>query len=153
MDKKTQQQMYRFHAEYCKALANPRRLEILDLLRSGELNLNTLAERMMIKSPALSQHLAVLKQKGFVSTEKTGRRVCCRVARPKILRACDIFRELLFEEIEEKRKFQLVLSKMRRAVLPRRRPSISFKRGEERAFGRILGRIRGRNQGYQRIGG
>ncbi len=106
MDRKTQQQMYRLHAEYCKALANPRRLEILDLLRSGELSLETLVERMQIQRPALSQHLAVLKQKGFVNTEKTGRRVCCKIARPKILQACDIFREVLFEEIEEKRKFQ-----------------------------------------------
>lgn len=98
--------MYRLHAEYCKALANPRRLEILDLLRSGELNLETLRERMGIERPALSQHLAVLKNKGFIDTEKTGRRVCCKMARPKILKACDIFREVLFEEIEERRKFQ-----------------------------------------------
>ena len=106
MKKKVKQQMYKLHAEYCKALASPRRLEILDLLRSGELNLETLRERMQIQRPALSQHLAVLKEKGFIDTEKTGRMVCCRIARPKIMRACDIFREVMFEEIEEKRKFQ-----------------------------------------------
>ncbi len=106
MDRETKQKMYRLHAEYCKALANPRRLEILDLLRTGELNLETLRERMKIARPALSQHLSILKDRGFVGAEKTGRRVCCRIARPKILRACDIFREVLLEEIEEKKKFQ-----------------------------------------------
>jgi len=98
--------MYRLHAEYCKALANPRRLEILDLLRSGELSLKTLRERMKIQRPALSQHLAVLKGKGFIDAERTGHMVRCRMVRPKIMRACDIFREVMLEEIEEKTNFK-----------------------------------------------
>lgn len=111
MDRETKQKLYQLHAEYCKALANPRRIEILDLLRRGELNLKTLQKRMKIARPALSQHLAILKDKGFVGTKKTGRRVCCRIARPKILRACDIFRDVLIEEIEEKKRFQKELER------------------------------------------
>lgn len=76
------------------------------MLRSGELSLETLRERMEIQRPALSQHLAILREKGFIETEKNGRKVFCRLARPKIMRACDIFREVLFEEIKEKRKLQ-----------------------------------------------
>ncbi len=103
--------MYKSHAAYCKALANPRRLEILDLLRSGELGLETLRERMNLQRPALSQHLAILKNKGLIETEKTGRTVCCRMARPKIMRACDIFRDVMFDEIEEKRKLRKQLER------------------------------------------
>lgn len=106
MHRKTRQRMYKLHAEYCKALANPRRLEILDLLRSGELSLEALREKIKIQSPTLSQHLAVLRQKGFIETEKSGRKVCCKLVRPKIMRACDIFSEVMFEEIEEKRKLK-----------------------------------------------
>lgn len=106
MNQRAKQQMYKLHAQYCQALANPKRLEILDLLRTGELALEVLAKRLELKPPALSQHLAILKQKGLVATEKNGRKVSARLARPKIMQACDIFREVMFADIEEKRKLQ-----------------------------------------------
>lgn len=118
LSNKIKQQMYKLHAEYCKALANPRRLEILDLLRSGELKLEKLRGKMKIQRPALSQHLAILKERGFISTKKAGREIYCRVVQPKILRACDIFQEVLFEDIDKKKKLQKNLtSKIRKKSL------------------------------------
>lgn len=98
--------IYKLHAEYCKALAHPVRLQIIDLLRQGAKSLENITEETGIKPSALSQHLTVLKQKGFISTTKQGRNVYCHMARPKILKACDIFQEVLREEIAEKKKLE-----------------------------------------------
>ena len=53
MDKK----IYEMHAEICKTLANPKRLEIIDALRDGEKNVSELASTAKINQANISQHL------------------------------------------------------------------------------------------------
>jgi DNA-binding transcriptional ArsR family regulator len=57
-----------------QALADPTRRRILDLLAQGELAAGILASHFpMISRPAVSQHLAVLREAGLVSERKAGR--------------------------------------------------------------------------------
>ena len=49
------QETYRLHAEICRSIAHPKRLEILNLLRPGELSVSDLAQRMAISPTNVSQ--------------------------------------------------------------------------------------------------
>ena len=53
-----------------KAFANPRRLEILFYLRSKELNVGELEQKIGLSQSALSQHLAVLRRAHVVTTRR-----------------------------------------------------------------------------------
>ena len=55
-----------------KALADPTRRRILELLRDGDLTAGELAEHFDISKPSLSHHLATLKSAGLVSDERRG---------------------------------------------------------------------------------
>ena len=64
-----------------KAIAEPRRREILTLVRSRELSAGEIAARFEVSRPAVSQHLGVLKEAGLVSERREGTRRLYR-ARP-----------------------------------------------------------------------
>jgi ArsR family transcriptional regulator len=57
-------------AEVLKALAEPRRWEIVELLSCEELCVCHLAEHLAIAQPLVSHHLRVLREAGLVESEK-----------------------------------------------------------------------------------
>jgi len=63
-----------------QALADPSRRAIFQSLTRGEAAVNDLTARFDISQPAVSQHLATLKQAGLVHARREGRRVYYRVA-------------------------------------------------------------------------
>ncbi len=91
--------IFELHAELCKTLANPIRLELLSLLRDGRKSVGELAMLSGARQATVSQHLAVLRQKGVVLAKRDGMNVFYEVANPKITLACGIIREVLFEYI------------------------------------------------------
>ncbi|MBI3610198.1 MAG: winged helix-turn-helix transcriptional regulator [Nitrospirae bacterium] len=97
-------QVYRHHAEICSTIANPKRLKIINTLREKELSAAELLSILKIPKANLSQHMTILRQKGIVAARREGNTIYYRLARPKILKAFDLMRELLFEVIEEQRK-------------------------------------------------
>ena len=56
-----------------QVLAEPRRQEILDLLRDGELPVGDLVARLRMSQPAVSKHLRVLSEVGLVKCRAQGR--------------------------------------------------------------------------------
>jgi ArsR family transcriptional regulator len=97
-------QIYELHAEVCKTLANPKRIEIINLLRSGEKSVSWLLEKTGLLKANLSQHLSVMRQRGIVQTRKEGLNAFYRISNPKIIRACDLMREVLFEQMKERKE-------------------------------------------------
>ena len=63
-----------------KALADPTRRSILDLLARGERTATEVADAMGVSGPNASYHLDLLRQAGLVSAEKDGRFVRYRLA-------------------------------------------------------------------------
>jgi ArsR family transcriptional regulator len=96
--------IYELHAEVCKTLANGKRIEIINLLRSGEKSVTWLLEKTGLLKANLSQHLSVMRQHGIVKTRKEGLNVFYRMASPKIVKACDLMRQVLIEQMAEKEK-------------------------------------------------
>ena len=52
----------------------------------------------------VSQHLAILRQRQIVKTRKAGSSIYYRVASPKISQACDMIREVLLEQLNQKQE-------------------------------------------------
>ena len=65
-----------------RALADPRRREILSLVQDRELAAGEIARRFDVTRPAISQHLAVLREAGLVTERRAGTRRLYR-ARPR----------------------------------------------------------------------
>ena len=51
------------------ALAEPNRLRIVELLRSGARSVNQIGDRLDLRQPQVSKHLRVLKEAGLVEAE------------------------------------------------------------------------------------
>ena len=92
--------LYELHASICQTLAHPRRLEVIDRLRSGEMSVTDLAQALQISQPNVSQHLALMKQKGIVTARREGLNVYYRLASLKIVKACELMREVLVDDLE-----------------------------------------------------
>ena len=67
-----------------QVLAEPRRLQILDLLREGERPVGELVDRVGLSQPAVSKHLRVLKDAGLVEARPEAQRRLYRI-RPEPL--------------------------------------------------------------------
>lgn len=80
----TERQRY---ASVGKALADPKRLCVLESLAEGELSVRDLATRVSCQVPNMSQHLAVLRSAGLVTTRRDGSTVFYRLADPRVLEA------------------------------------------------------------------
>src|SRR5689334_14146263 len=75
-----------------KAIAAPRRRQILTLVRDGELSAGEIAAHFDVTRPAISQHLNVLKEAGLVDERRNGTRRLYR-ARPEGLTEVKAFLE------------------------------------------------------------
>src|SRR5919206_4295940 len=76
--------LYAEFAVLGKALANPHRLELLDLLAQGERSVEQLAREAALSLANASAHLQVLRQARLVEAEKRGLRVVYRLAAPEV---------------------------------------------------------------------
>lgn len=103
MEHEQERQLYRLQAELCQALAEPTRLEILHLLAERPRAVKELVEVTGQRQAKISQHLAVLRQRGIVRTERQGTGVLYSLATPRILDACRITREVLLQQLDQQR--------------------------------------------------
>ncbi len=78
-----------------KAIAEPRRRRILELVADQELSAGEIAKRFDVTRPAISQHLTVLKGAGLVTERREGTRRMYR-ARPEGLEEVRGFLELFW---------------------------------------------------------
>lgn len=96
------EEIYELQADVCKIFANAKRLEIINLLKDRETSANELLEKIGLSKANLSQHMAILKAKGVVLTRREGVNMYYRIANPKIIQACNLMREVLKEQFQEK---------------------------------------------------
>jgi DNA-binding transcriptional ArsR family regulator len=82
-------------ARLLRLLANERRLLLLcHLVGEGEITVKALASMVGLSQPALSQHLARLREDGLVATRKEAQAVFYRLADPKAARLLEVLRDL-----------------------------------------------------------
>src|SRR6476659_7994698 len=72
------------YAAVGRALADPKRLCVLESLAGGELSVSDLSTKVGCQVPNMSQHLAVLRSAGLVQSRRDGSTVLYRLADPRI---------------------------------------------------------------------
>jgi DNA-binding transcriptional ArsR family regulator len=72
-------------AAIAKALADAKRLCVVERLADGERSVSDLSRDVGCQVPNMSQHLAVLRSAGIVSTRREGSTVFYRLADPQVL--------------------------------------------------------------------
>jgi ArsR family transcriptional regulator len=96
-----QDQIYEYHAEMCQVFSHAKRLEVINVLRDGEMSVTELAHKLGLAVGNLSQHLSMMKERHILLSRKEGNMVYYRVANPKLIRCFDMLREVLFEQIRQ----------------------------------------------------
>lgn len=92
-------ELYQLHASVCKGLADPKRLLILNGLRDGERSVTDLVDELDIPQANVSQHLAVLRDRGLVTGRRDGQWVYYSLTSTKIVEAMDLLREVMSEQL------------------------------------------------------
>ena len=85
---------YERNAVIYKLLANPKRLEILNLLKQKELAVEELVKTLKLPKANISQHLAILRHARLVSVRRNGLNVYYKITDPKIVEPCRILHNL-----------------------------------------------------------
>ena len=100
----TDKSIFEMQAEICKTLTNPKRIEILNALKTDERTVTDLVNILGASKANVSQHLAVMRHKGILTTRREGVNIFYRVANPKVIDACTLMKEVLFEQHAAKKK-------------------------------------------------
>ncbi|HEY5789663.1 MAG TPA: metalloregulator ArsR/SmtB family transcription factor [Gammaproteobacteria bacterium] len=77
-----------------KAMSHPLRLKILCKLGDDEVSVQEIAEHVGTSQSNISQHLAILRDKGILDSRKEANRVFYRVGDARTLRLIDMMREV-----------------------------------------------------------
>ncbi len=94
-------QIYAYHAEMCQVFSHPKRLEVIDVLRDGEMTVTELSQKVGLTVGNLSQPLSMMKDRHILLSRKEGNQVYYRIVKPKLLKCFDMMREMLFEQIRK----------------------------------------------------
>lgn len=89
--------LFSLEEEVFQVLANEKRLEIIQLLRSGERNVSEMLTMLGLRQANLSQHLSLLKKTGLLVSVKKGREIYYRLSDTRIIESIDAVKSLLVD--------------------------------------------------------
>ncbi|NUM55674.1 MAG: winged helix-turn-helix transcriptional regulator [Candidatus Hydrogenedentes bacterium] len=93
--------MREFKAGIFRALAHPTRVAIVEILREGEHSAGAILERLELEQANVSQHLAVLRAKGIVSSRKDGNQVIYSLKHQMLVDVLEIMRQYFMSHLSE----------------------------------------------------
>jgi DNA-binding transcriptional ArsR family regulator len=105
-------------ARIAKAIANPHRLELVDLLAQGERSVEELAKETALSIANASQHLQALREAHLVTARKEGLRVYYRLADPAIYQLVQIIRQIAERQLAEVERIVNTYLTERKAMEP-----------------------------------
>jgi len=101
---------YEMKARIIGVMANPRRLQMVDLLGGGDKTVSELSEAMGLRQATTSQHLAVMRKAGVVETSRDGNYIRYRLADHRIASACSVMSQAVANLlVTQQKKLQPVL--------------------------------------------
>lgn len=85
---------YEKNSKIYRILANPKRLEVLNILKRQETSVEKLLEITRLSKANLSQHLAVLRHSGIIIARRSGLNIFYSIVDPRIVEPCKILHNL-----------------------------------------------------------
>lgn len=101
--------IYNLHSNICKALANPIRIEIIDILNDKELAFGEIQEITGALKSNLSQHLSLMVSSGILLQRKEGTGMYFKLSTEKIAIACRMMREVLIENLKKQSELIILM--------------------------------------------
>jgi DNA-binding transcriptional ArsR family regulator len=99
MTRPPESEIRELHAQFCQALADPTRIMLLYTLAEGPRNVGELATELKLSQPNVSRHLKVLRERGMAVATREGASVVYSLADKRVLKALDLMRELLGDQL------------------------------------------------------
>lgn len=90
-------EIFEIHADFCKTLANPKRLMIIRALKSKERTVGDFVKLLDVPIANISQHLKALRDRDIVTTRKEGQKVFYSLTDPRLVDACDMIRQIIVD--------------------------------------------------------
>ena len=97
------EEIYELHARVCKAIADGKRLLIINELRDGPRTVGELSSALGVAQANASQHLAILRDRGIVTARRSGSNIYYSLTSEKIIEAVDLLYEFMAEQAESLR--------------------------------------------------
>ena len=99
VDSKLRRELDELVSTMCKAMNDPKRLLVLYALRDGPHTVTELCDVLGAPQSNTSQHLAVLRDRGLVDTQRQGNKVVYTLRHPKVIEALDRLRQVMADEL------------------------------------------------------
>ena len=96
-------------SEVLKALAQPTRLKILDLLRNGERCICEIVPAINGEQSNISRHISVMQKSNLITTRKDGVKVMVKVRDPRIFEILDTVGLFLKAQMQEQSRVMRAL--------------------------------------------
>jgi ArsR family transcriptional regulator len=102
-----EERVFELKAEVLKALAQPTRLKILELLRHGERCICEITPAIKGEQSNISRHISLMQKSHLVTTRKDGVKVMVKVTDPEIFSILDRVSSILRHQFKEQGKLVL----------------------------------------------
>lgn len=106
MERREREEVALLHAQLCRALADPKRLLLITVLTNGPRTVGEMCAELDLPQANVSQHLAILRERGVVRAKRTGSNVIYELRGDKIVRALELLRAFMHEEAEQRYRLQ-----------------------------------------------
>jgi DNA-binding transcriptional ArsR family regulator len=93
--------IFDIQAEFCRAMGNTTRLQILHILRERPMTVSEIMTKLELSQSMISRQLSVLRSVSVVVGERHGNEMIYRLANEKIGEVCDLVRTVLMEEMHK----------------------------------------------------
>ena len=95
---------YKWQAKVAKALANPTRIALLEMLRRGEVCVCEMSPELEASQANVSQHLAVLRDSNLVIARRDGTRMMYRVTDGRVFQVLDLMGSIAHDQLDAARQ-------------------------------------------------
>src|SRR5260370_11189606 len=99
MEQEREEQLYQLQADLCQALADPTRLKLLNLLGERPRPVKDLVTATGERQAKISQHLAIMLQRGIVHTQRAGTEVHYSLSDRRLLEEVRITRKAFLHKL------------------------------------------------------
>ena len=96
------QSMFGIQAEFCKAMGNTVRLQLLHVLREHPLSVSEICKLTDFPQGTVTRQLTVLKSVGVVVSRQLGNTKVYQITDSKIAEVCDLVREIVVDQIHKR---------------------------------------------------
>ena len=93
--------IFDIQANFCKAMSNATRLQILHVLRERPMIVGDVMQRTGFSQSMVSRQLAALRNVGLVDCQRQGAEMLYRLSDEKIGDVCDLVRKVLLKQMQK----------------------------------------------------